>query len=39
MLGTVLSVGCTGIPENIKPVEGFEATRYPESVSQLSLVT
>jgi apolipoprotein D and lipocalin family protein len=28
MLGTVLSVGCTGIPENIKPVEGFEATRY-----------
>jgi len=27
-LGTVLSVGCVGIPENIKPVEPFDATRY-----------
>jgi apolipoprotein D and lipocalin family protein len=27
-LGTVLSLGCVGIPENIKPVESFDATRY-----------
>ena len=27
-LGTVLSMGCVGIPENIKPVEPFDATRY-----------
>lgn len=27
-LGTVLFVGCVGIPENIKPVEPFDATRY-----------
>jgi apolipoprotein D and lipocalin family protein len=27
-LSTVLSMGCVGIPENIKPVESFEATRY-----------
>ena len=24
----VLSPGCVGIPENIKPVDSFEATRY-----------
>ena len=29
-LGTVLSMGCVGIPENLKPVEPFEATRYLE---------
>jgi len=28
MLGSVLSIGCVGIPKNIKPVEPFEATRY-----------
>jgi apolipoprotein D and lipocalin family protein len=27
-LGTVLSMGCVGVPENIKPVESFEANRY-----------
>ena len=27
-LSTVLSMGCVGIPENIKPVEPFDATRY-----------
>jgi len=27
-LGTVLSMGCVGVPENIKPVEPFDATRY-----------
>jgi apolipoprotein D and lipocalin family protein len=27
-LGKVLSMGCVGIPENINPVEYFEATRY-----------
>jgi apolipoprotein D and lipocalin family protein len=28
VLGGLLSPGCVGIPENIKPVEPFEATRY-----------
>jgi len=27
-LSTELSMGCVGIPENIKPVESFDATRY-----------
>jgi len=27
-LSTVLSMGCVGIPENVKPVESFDATRY-----------
>lgn len=27
-LATVLATGCVGIPENIKPVDTFDATRY-----------
>jgi len=27
-LSTVLAMGCLGIPENVKPVDSFDATRY-----------